>query len=182
MEGKIIFKKGTAKDINKFLKFFKISIGKLFSDHYSPNSVNFMVEVDYGPKWMTRQLKENKKWVFLSFDKDKIAGYLLVSRSIAGVAHANWLAVDKPYQKKGIASNLLALWEKSEIKEGAHSLFLWTTKNNLDFYKGRGFKVGGEFPNAWHGLGVYLIYKNLREAKEENFLKNYLKKKTNENK
>jgi ribosomal protein S18 acetylase RimI-like enzyme len=178
MESKISFKKGTTKDINRFLKFFKTSIGKLFFDHYSPNSINYTVEVDYGPKWMRGQLKKNKKQVYLSYDKDKITGYLFVSRSIAGVAFADWLAVDKPYQKKGIASNLLALWEKREIKAGAHSLFLWTTKNNLIFYQGRGFKVGGDFPNAWHGVHTFLIYKNLMEPKEENFLKSYLKKKT----
>ncbi len=176
MEDKLTFRKGSEKDLDRFLQFFRTSVKTLFSDHYSPNSINYTVDVDYGPKWMSSQLKKNRKKVFLSYYGNKITGYLFASKSIAGVGFADWLAVDKPYQKKGIASALLKMWEENEIKEGAHSLFLWTTKNNLDFYRGRGFKVGGEFPNAWHGVNTYLIYMNLREPKEENFLKNYLKK------
>lgn len=171
------FKKGTIKDIPLFLKFFKRSIGELFSDHYSINSVSYTVEVDYGPKWLGEQLKKRKRSVFISTHKGQVVGYLLSSRSIAGVGFADWLAVDKPYQKKGIASKLLKMWEDYELKEGAHSLFLWTTENNLEFYKSRGFNVGGEFPKAWHGVDTYLIVRNLRPPKEENFLRKYLKSK-----
>lgn len=175
MDDKLVFKKGASGDIEGFLKFFKRSIGELFSDHYSVNSVNFTVDLDYGPKWLTKQIKKRNRIIFISQSEGNIVGYLMVTRSIAGVGFADWLAVDRKFQKKGIASRLLKMWEEYELKSGAHSLFLWTTKNNLGFYQGRGFTVGGEFPNAWHGVHTYLIYKNLRPPKEENFLKNYLK-------
>lgn len=97
--------------------------------------------------------------------------------SIAGVSFADWLGVDKQYQKRGIASRLLTLWEQEALVEGAHSLHLWTTENNVEFYKKRGLSCGGVFPKAWHGENCYLIYKTLREPEEKNFLKKYLKQK-----
>lgn len=121
-------------------------------------------------------MSKGKKYVYLSEDEGKLVGYLLVAKSIAGVAFADWLAVDNKYQKKGIATKLISMWEKDAIEEGAHALYLWTTNDyNINFYKNRGFSLSGKFPKAWHGIDTYLMCKILREPKEENYLKNYLK-------
>lgn len=175
MSTNLTFRKGTEADIPAFLAFFRHSIPTLFS-HYSPNSIAYEVDVDYGPEWMTDRLKKGGKKAFLALDGEKIIGYIFTGKSIAGVSFADWLAVDKDYQKRGAASALLALWEKEALEEGAHALQLWTTKNNLTFYKNRGFTNGGLFPKAWHGEDCYLIYRTLREPEEKNFLKSYLAK------
>lgn len=173
MNTPIIFRRGTNEDIPAFLAFFKTSLPLLFP-YYSPHSVQFTVEVDYGPKWLAKKIKEGTKIVYLAFENKNIVGYLLVSQSIAGVAFADWLGVDKAYQERGIASQLLTLWEQEALIEGAHALQLWTTENNVIFYKKRGFSSGGLFPKAWHGEDSYLIYKTLRKPEEKNFLKKYL--------
>lgn len=176
MSTNLIFRQGTEADIPAFLAFFRTSIPILFPQ-YSPNSVTYEVDVDYSPEFLTRKLKSGGKKVYLALDGDKIVGYIMVMDSIAGVAFADWLAVDKKYQKRGVASALLALWEKEALLEGAHALHLWTTENNLTFYKNRGFTNGGLFPKAWHGEDCYLIYRALREPEEKNFLKSYLESK-----
>jgi len=162
-------------DIPAFLSFFKVTIPLLFTQ-YSPHSIAYEVDVDYGPVWMTDRLKKGGKKAYLAFDDKKIVGFILAEKSIAGVSFADWLGVDKKYQRQGIASKLLALWEGDAFAQGAHALQLWTSKNNLTFYKNRGFMNGGLFPKAWHGEDCYLIYRLLREPEEKNFLKSYLEK------
>jgi ribosomal protein S18 acetylase RimI-like enzyme len=173
MSSNLIFRQATETDIPVFLTFFKTSIPVLFPQ-YSPNSVAYEVDVDYSPEFLTRKLKSGDKKAYLAFDNDRVVGYIMVMDSIAGVAFADWLAVDKQYQKQGVASKLLSLWEQDALAQGAHALQLWTTENNLTFYKNRGFVNGGLFPKAWHGEDCYLIYRALREPEEKNFLKSYL--------
>lgn len=60
MSAAIIFRKGTDTDIPAFLAFFKSSLPSLFS-HYSPNTADFYVEVDYGPVWLSERLKKGGK-------------------------------------------------------------------------------------------------------------------------
>ena len=172
----ITYRKGTRKDIPAFLVFFKTSLPSLFS-FYSPNSIGYTVEVDYGPLFLTKKLNKGEKKLYLALKGNKIIGYLLVMESIAGVSFADWLGVDKQYQRRGIASHLLSFWEQEALAEGAHALQLWTTKNNVEFYKKRAFVCGGLFPKAWHGENCYPIYKTLRDPDEKNFLKRYLQKK-----
>lgn len=175
MNTNLIFRQATIEDIPAFLAFFRESIPALFP-HYSPNSIAYEVDVDYGPVWMADRLKKGGKKAYLALDGERIVGYIFTGKSIAGVSFADWLAVDKKYQKRGVASVLLTMWEKDALAQGAHALQLWTTENNLTFYKNRGFINGGLFPKAWHGEDCYLIYRTLREPEEKNFLKSYLEK------
>jgi ribosomal protein S18 acetylase RimI-like enzyme len=169
----ITYHKGTVEDIPAFLSFFRTSVPILFPE-YSPNSAAYEVDIDYGPKWMTDQLTLGLKIVYLAFDRSKVVGYLFTARSLAGVAFADWLGVDKDYQGRGIATKLLSLWQEVALEEGAHALQLWTSKKNIGFYEKQGFTNGGLFPKSWHGLDSYLMYKILREPEEKNFLKKYL--------
>jgi GNAT superfamily N-acetyltransferase len=169
----ITYRKGTIEDIPAFIEHFKVSIPLLFP-YYSPNSSRFTYEVDYSPEFITKKLKEGDRRVYLALDGNKIVGYIFVMESIAGVSMAEWLGVDKEYQKQGIATQLMSMWEAEALDEGAHSLQLWTTKDCVSFYEKRGMKYGGLFPKAWHGIDCYLIYKTLREPEEKNFLKKFL--------
>ncbi|KKP66041.1 MAG: hypothetical protein UR63_C0039G0014 [Candidatus Roizmanbacteria bacterium GW2011_GWC2_35_12] len=174
---KIIYKTGTKDNFSPFLVFFRNKLGNLFP-YYSANSIGYTIDLDYSPVFLKREFDSGVKELFLAYHGDIIAGYLLFAKSIAGVSFADWLAVDKPYRRQGIAAKLLSLWEVQAIKEGAHTLFLWTTINNIQFYKNRGFSLGGALPKAWHGVDCYIIYKNLMEPKEENYLRDYLGKKS----
>jgi GNAT superfamily N-acetyltransferase len=169
----VAYRKGTIEDIPAFLEHFKASIPLLFP-YYSPNSARFTYDEDFSPKYITEKLKKGDMRVYLTFHYTKIVGYLFVMESIAGVSTAEWLGVDKEYQKQGIATHLIAMWEKEAYDEGAHSLRLWTTKDCVSFYEKQGMKCGGTFPKAWHGIDCYFIYKTLREPEEKNFLRKFL--------
>src|SRR3989339_297368 len=174
----ILFSKLNKNEIKDFLDYFKKSVKDLFPQ-YSHNSFLYTVDVDYGPEWLTSKILSNGKIVYLAKKENNIIGYLLTTKSIAGVSYADWLAVDKKFQKKGVASNLISMWENDTLNAGGHALYLWTTSNNnIKFYENRGFIFSGKFPKAWHGHDVYLMYKIIREPKEENYLRDYLGKKS----
>lgn len=172
----ISYREGCLSDIPAFLEYFKQSIPQLFS-HYSPNMQGFLVEADYSPDWITESLSTKKKKVFLALHNSSIAGYILVSHLIAGVAFADWLAVGRKYQNKGIASKLLSMWEEDVLAQGGHNIYLWTYDFNVAFYTKRGFVTAGEFKKAWAGENVFFMYKILQEPKEENYLRAYLESK-----
>lgn len=175
MTSQITIRRGEEQDIPAFLAFFRKSLPILFK-HYSQNILSFTLDVDYGPSWLTDRLKKGGKRTYLALSGDEIVGYILSSKPIAGVSFADWLGVDVKFQRKGTASRLLSLWEKEALTEGVHALHLWTTENNVEFYKKRGFACGGTFPKAWHGEDCYLIYKSIAEPDEKNFLRSYLEK------
>lgn len=168
--------KGKLNNFEEFYQLFKKALQDgLFL--YSKNSVRFTLEEELPKNVLFEEIKERKKYFFLVYQNDKPAGYLLTNKTKGGVAFGHWLAVDSKYQKHGVASALLAFWEKDALSEGAHILQLWTTKNNVSFYKRRGFTLGGNFPNSWFGLDHFLFYKTLRESDEKVFLRDFLKKK-----
>ena len=54
---------------------------------------------------------------------------------------------------------MLKVWEQDALKQDVHAIHLWTTENDIGFYKKRGFILGGKFEKAWFGLDHYLFYK-----------------------
>lgn len=144
---------------------------------YSKNSVRFTLEAELPKSVLFDEISKGGKYFFLAYQNNKPAGYLLTNKTKGGVAFGHWLGVDSKYQKHGIASALLAFWEKDALGEGTHILQLWTTKNNVSFYKRRGFTLGGNFPDSWFGLDHFLFYKTLRKSDEKVFLRDFLKKK-----
>ncbi len=88
-------------------------------------------------------------WSFLAFDGDRLAGFT------AGY-QGNWkneisdnnsdylwlLMIDPDYQRKGLGRALLQLAEASALEDGANSLILYTSIQNLGaigLYKSEGF-------------------------------------------
>lgn len=171
-----IVAKANLTDFNRFYKLLTKTLdGGYFL--YSKNSSAFTLDEDLPKKDLRKYIKEGKRILYLAYSKNKVVAYLLTFKNHAGVAFAQWLAVDKDYQKHGIASKLLSLWEKEAFTGGAHLLHLWTTKNDIPFYLNRKFKKGGLFPQSWFGIDHYLFYKTLRKPDEKIFLKEYLAKK-----
>ncbi|RJQ26862.1 N-acetyltransferase [Candidatus Parcubacteria bacterium] len=174
---KIQIRQGTIEDFSSFYKYFKKSIEEQFYV-YTPNTRDYLLEVDSPRTWFKKQIKEGKKTVFLAMRGKKTVGYLCVSKPNGGISFGNWLAVDDPYRKKGIASKLLKMWEDYALDLKAHGLCLWAEDKNVNFYKNRGFILGGTFQKAWYGIDHYLFYKTIAEPKEENYLKKYLESKS----
>ena len=168
-------KKATVSDFEDFYKLFKKTLNNGYF-LYSPKSVETF-ETDLPKKTIKKDLGDAKKILFLGYAGAKLAGYLLTNKMNGGVSFAHWLAVDKKFQKRGVASKLLKYWEEDALKQGCHSLNLFTTKNDVEFYVNRGFTLVGEFPNAWYGVDHFMFYKNLRPPDEDRFLAPYRKKK-----
>ncbi|EKD96026.1 MAG: hypothetical protein ACD_24C00214G0002 [uncultured bacterium] len=176
MADKFIVRKA---DLSDFSEFYELLTKTLSGNYflYSKNSQAFTLDEDLPREDLKKYIKEGKRLLYLAYSKNKAIGYLLTFKTRAGVAFAHWLAVDSAYQKHGVASSLLLLWEKGALEEGAHILQLWTTKNDIPFYLNRGFKKGGSFPQSWFGVDHYLFYKILRKPNEKVFLRDYLAKK-----
>lgn len=173
----IIILKG---DLNQFDDFYRLWKKTLLNGLflYSENSVRFTVEEELTEEFLKSEIEKGNKYFFLAYQNNQPAGYLLANKSKGGIAFVHWLGVDSKFQKHGVASALLSFWERNALKEGAHKLQLWTTKNNIEFYKNRGFIKGGDFPDSWFGIDHFLFYKTLRKSDEKLFLKDYLKKKS----
>lgn len=142
---------------------------------YSPHSSSFILQSGLSKKNLKEEFKKGNKPLYLAYIGRKLIGYLLTFKSNGGVSFGHWLAVDRNFQQRGVASALLKFWEKEAKKQGAHKLQLWTTENDIQFYKKVGFTQGGKFPDSWYSLDHYLFYKTLRKSKEKNFLQEYLK-------
>lgn len=54
------------------------------------------------------------------------------------------MAVDTPYQRKGVGGDLLHFAEKTAVEKGYKSICLHARVTALDFYKHKGYKVAGE--------------------------------------
>jgi len=168
--------KASKSDFLAFYKFFKKSLkGKLFL--YSDNSINYILDAGLSKNLLKEEILNGKRPLYLAYSNSKIVGYLLTTKTYGGIAFGHWLAVDPKHQKQGAASKLLSRWQSEVPKYGTHKVWLWTTKNNIDFYKNRGFVLGGEFPDSFFGLDHYLFYKTLRKSDEKKFLGEYLKAK-----
>jgi len=162
----------------KFEVFYKLwrktLEGGLFL--YSEDSVRFIIDEELPNEFLRTEIETGNKYLFLAYIDNKPAGYLLTNKTKGGIAFGHWLGVDSQFQRQGIASALLSSWEKDALREGAHKLQLWTTKNNVSFYKNRGFTKGGNFPDSWFGEDHFLFYKTLRKSDEKIFLRDFLKK------
>ncbi len=173
----ITFSEGKLSEFNKFFKLFSKSLKEQF-DNFPKNAIAFYLEIGYPKLSLKKQIKSGKRNIFLAKNsKNEVVGYLLSSQDWGGVNIALWLAVEKEYQKRGIATKLLKLWEEYSKKHKNHALLLYTRKANRSFYKERGFLEAGLLPSFWFGVNSYIFYKILGSAKEEDYLADFLRKK-----
>ncbi len=177
------YRQATISDLNSFFEFFKGRLKKYFLreknsfDDYTPLALDYMLTKDYNRNKFKKWLENKKRIIYLSLDKNRIKGCLMVEKPDGGVSFGHWLMVDKNYRDKGIATNLLSNWEKDVLNWGGHMVYLSTEQRNLEFYKKRGFIHAGLMPKSWFGADHHRFYKMLQEPMEENYLRDYLKKK-----
>ena len=171
-------RKAKEKDLPSFFTFFKATLTKEFPE-YKEKTRQYMLGYGYSLKRIKKGLKTGGWQLFLAFGGQKIVGFLLSRIQFGGVAWGEWIAVDKKYQRKGIGSSLLKIWEKQAIKDGAHQLQFVSSLKASSFYQKEGAVLVGKTPKAYFGIDNYYFYKNLRKPNEKNFLKDYLKNKKN---
>ncbi len=173
----ITIRKGTIADFPQFYTYFHKSQSEQFPQ-YSPLTREFIIERVYKKSLLKKEIKHGDKDVFLAMDGKKVIGCILISPVLSGVSYAFELAVSPAYQRRGIASQLLLIWEQDVRKHNGHSLQLWTSKkDNVPFYNKNKFTTGGVFANGWFGADYTLLYKSLGPAREENYLRAFLKEK-----
>ena len=159
-----------AKDINKFFKFFEKTLKEKYF-LYPKENANYLMNVGLPKKTKFRKdILSGQRPLYLIFEKKKLAGYLLTTKDFAGVTLGHWLAVDKEYQNKGLATKLLKVWEEDSLRNGAHAIHLWTTENDVGFYKKKGFILGGKFEKAWLGLDHYFFYKIIGKPNTKKYI------------
>ncbi len=169
-------REATINDFDLFYPFFKKCINNLFPQ-FTLATQQFYLQEEFKKSVIRKGLTKKKKSLYLAFKNDTVIGILLVDKTYGGICFASWLAVDPSFQKHGVASSLLSLWEKQVVKDGGHATLLWTSKNNIPFYKNREYILIGEFPQAWFGIDYYQFYKPLALPEEKNYLREYLTKK-----
>ena len=158
----------TVEEVPEFHKFFAYTINELFGD-YSKETQEYFLSKDYDEWWMTKSIKEGSKILYLAKDQQSIVGYIFFGRVYGGVTMASWIAVSPDYQKKGIAKELINLWEQWAINNDAHALQLWTQDKNIAYYQKRGFTLSGQFPHAWFGMTTNLLYKTLKAVDAKSY-------------
>lgn len=173
---RIIIRKGKTADFDAFYNFWKKSLTDGYF-LYPKSSIPYILEETLPKGELKNNLKDGKKVVYLAYAGKRLVGYLLTNKQSGGVAFGHWLAVDADFRDRGVASKLLSFWEKAALAEGAHKLDLYTTKNDVGFYKKLGFILAGECPDCWYGLDHFWFYKTLRKPNEKLFLREFLKTK-----
>ncbi len=157
----ITYKKATANDIDSFYPFFTKCLKELFPD-YPPVAIDVFLKESYSAEILKKRIKNKIYTLYLAYHDKNYAGFFLTEAAYGGVGKARWIATDPAYQHAGIASTFLQKWEKDTINAGGHAVELWTTENNVAFYKKRGFSSMGEFPNGWFNVDYFPFYKHLK--------------------
>lgn len=176
MKNKIEIRKGKVADLGAFYSLFEKSLKDGYFK-YPKSVVPYIIEEDLPKDELKKNLKSGKKVFYLAYFGKKLVGYLLTNKQDGGMTFGHWLAVDAGFRNLGIASKLLSEWEKDAFSDGAHKLDLYTTRNDIEFYKKRGFILAGECPECWYGVDHFWFYKTLRKPDEKLFLKEFLKSK-----
>lgn len=138
---------------------------------YTVTTRDYFTDMSYTEAAIRQQLSGELINLFLAFHKEQVIGFFLTQKPTGGVSMAIWLAVHEDFQKHGAATELLGLWEEIALVEGAHALQIWTRDHNIPFYKHRGFRLVGEFPQAWYRVDVSLLYKTIAEPQEIKYLR-----------
>lgn len=172
MQDKIEVRRGKIADLDAFYNLWKRSLKDGYF-LYPKSSIPYIIEKTLPKGELKNNIKSGKKIFYLAYSGKNLVGYLLTNKQDGGVAFGHWLAVAADFRNQGVASKLLSFWEKAALAEGAHKLDLYTTRNDVGFYKKLGFTLAGECPDCWYGVDHFWFYKTLRKSDEKLFLRDF---------
>lgn len=168
----VTIKRITPEDLDVFFDLFSGLVKTQFNE-YSDKTKEFMVthKKAWSKETYKRLISDTTRILLGAWKSRKLVGILDAEIMIGGVSLCTWLIVDPGFQRKGVGKKLLKSWEHLVRKEGIHSLFLYSSKHVIPFYKKMGFEVSGLHKKGWFGSDEYILTKLIQEPKEENFLK-----------
>ncbi len=121
----------------------------------------------YSPEYFRKSARKKDSLFLGAFDGTALAGFMGIKKEFGGVLFFDWLAVAKPYRRRGIATVLLETAQEWGQKNGYHYAYLFTeTESNRRFYEKRGFNYVGTHPNSWFHENEHIYSKLLAPLPE----------------
>lgn len=155
-------RKANAKDFEEFHSLLKENLENNSYKYPAEKSSYILNVLLEGKEKLEENISKGKFPLYVADEDGEVTGYFLTEKPFAGVAFGYWLGVARQHRGKGVGSQLLDTWEADIVKDGTHAVFLYTTENNVTFYKKRGYALGGTFPKSWFSLDHLLFYKHLK--------------------
>lgn len=172
---KFTLRKLNQKDLPQLLELFNTVLQEDFPEYQPRVSIIYRQHI-FNNKFFTKFFKRRTNTVIGSFENNKLIAFLVIYGHTGGVAEFIWLAVDKLYRRKGIATQILKEGEKWLLKNRFHYLFFHTENLQLiEFYKKRGYEYVGLQKKIWFGVDEHLLQKVLRNKPFEEIFTKYLK-------
>lgn len=116
---------------------------------------------DYDKKWLADFFRKKMKKVdFYLYDGKGIIGFINEFHGYK-TCEIYWLAVDKHYQQKGIATKLIKFIEDKSKKQGYRAIYLYTHPihtNAIRLYQKLGYKKINEFPHYYSNGDKSLLF------------------------
>lgn len=94
----------------------------------------------------------------------RIIGYVTFTLS-GGVGYVKELIVSESVRGNGVGSSLLLRAENSCRRAGCHKMQLESERENLSFYRGKGWKTSTKLKNDIFHLTWYVMEKRLRKRR-----------------
>lgn len=128
-------------------------------DFYPPE-IRRKIISRYTGRAMASSMIRGRRQVLLAETSNNLAGILVTTANIDGVAVVHWLAVGARHRGQGIAQQLLDNFEQQLVAHPVHKIMLWT-EVAAGYYEKIGWRKEAVLPNHWWGQEVSLLVKYL---------------------
>ncbi|MEI7579326.1 MAG: GNAT family N-acetyltransferase [bacterium] len=111
--------------------------------------------------WLSRNIR--KILITVDESNNSLAGFVVGDHTYGGVGFISWLGVLPQYRKQGLATQMLAEYEKYVLARKGFALELFTFDHLLPFYNSLGFKEIGRRDPGYFGQKNIIMTKQLGE-------------------
>lgn len=126
---------------------------------YSPD-IRRKIISRYTGRALAASMIRGRRQVYIAESPINLAGVLITTANIDGVAVVHWLAVRPNLRGQGIAQDLLGAFEDRLKPLPVHKIMLWT-EVAAGYYEKLGWTKEAVLPNHWWGQDVSLLCKYL---------------------
>lgn len=146
------------KDVRKFWILFKEVLNESFPG-YSNEIINYFTEKIYTPRMYQYWVQQKNKTILAAWNNEDIVGFAVIDSPYGGVSLCRWLGVKKEYQKKGIGTALIKVWQKIAQEQGCHKIEVAAQPTARLFYEKAGLLLEGKRESSYFGIDQYLFGK-----------------------